>query len=82
MSLKKYSGIIKLKKDPLQIQKELRKEVHSLIEKADNGFLFDGLLRLSRGIYDYIAEDSVSASKHVKRTLSQMAKSLGHVPEK
>lgn len=34
------------------------------------------------GIYDYIAEDSVSAAKHVKRTLSQMAKSLGHFPEK
>lgn len=34
------------------------------------------------GIYDYIAEDSVSAAKHVKMTLSQLAKSLGNFPEK
>ncbi|MDX2432542.1 MAG: type II toxin-antitoxin system RelE/ParE family toxin [Bacteroides sp.] len=33
-------------------------------------------------IYNYIAADSISAAKHVKRTLSQIAKSLGNFPEK
>jgi plasmid stabilization system protein ParE len=34
------------------------------------------------GIYDFIAEDSVSAARHVKKSLAQLAKSLGHFPEK
>lgn len=34
------------------------------------------------GIYDYIAKDSVSAAKHVKKTLIQLGGSLGHFPEK
>lgn len=33
-------------------------------------------------IYEYIAEDSVSAARHVKKSLAQLAKSLGHFPEK
>lgn len=34
------------------------------------------------GIYEYIAEDSESAARHVKKSLTQLAKSLGHFPEK
>ncbi|MFO7669882.1 MAG: type II toxin-antitoxin system RelE/ParE family toxin [Bacteroidales bacterium] len=34
------------------------------------------------GIYDYIAEDSVSAARNVKKTLIQLGGSLGHFPEK
>lgn len=34
------------------------------------------------GIYEYIAEDSVSAARRVKKSLAQLAKSLGHFPEK
>lgn len=34
------------------------------------------------GIYDFIAEDSVSAARHVKKTLVRLAGSLGHLPEK
>ena len=34
------------------------------------------------GIYEYIAEDSVSAARYVKKSLAQLAKSLGHFPEK
>ncbi|MEZ5071936.1 MAG: type II toxin-antitoxin system RelE/ParE family toxin [Bacteroidales bacterium] len=33
-------------------------------------------------IYEYIARDSVSAAKHVKKTLVQLAGSLGFLPEK
>ena len=34
------------------------------------------------GIYDHIAEDSVSAARHVKKTLVQLGGTLGHFPEK
>ncbi len=33
-------------------------------------------------IYDYIAEDSVSAARYVKKSLVQLGGSLGHFPEK
>jgi plasmid stabilization system protein ParE len=33
-------------------------------------------------IYNYIAEDSVSAARRVKKSLVQLARSLGHFPEK
>lgn len=33
-------------------------------------------------IYDYIAEDSVNAARHVKKNLIQLGGSLGHFPEK
>ncbi len=34
------------------------------------------------GIYDYIAGDSVSAARYVKKTLIQLGGSLDHFPEK
>ncbi len=34
------------------------------------------------GIYNYIAEDSVSGARHVKKALVQLAGSLGNFPEK
>ncbi len=34
------------------------------------------------GIYDHIAEDSVSSAKYVKKSLIQLGGSLGHFPEK
>ena len=33
-------------------------------------------------IYDYIAKDSVSAARYVKKSLVQLGGSLGHFPEK
>lgn len=33
-------------------------------------------------IYEYIAEDSVDAARYVKKSLAELAKSLGHFPEK
>lgn len=33
-------------------------------------------------IYDYIAQDSVSAARHVKKSLVQLGNSLGRFPEK
>lgn len=33
-------------------------------------------------IYDHIAEDSVDAARHVKKSLIQLGNSLGHFPEK
>ncbi len=33
-------------------------------------------------IFDYIAADSISTARHVKKSLIQLAKSLGHFPEK
>ena len=34
------------------------------------------------GIYDHIAEDSVSSAKYVKKSLIQLGGSLGHFPKK
>jgi plasmid stabilization system protein ParE len=34
------------------------------------------------GIYDYIAQDSVSAARYVKKSLIQLGGTLGHFPEK
>jgi plasmid stabilization system protein ParE len=34
------------------------------------------------GIYEFIAEDSVSAARHVKKTLIKLANTLGDFPEK
>ena len=33
-------------------------------------------------IYDFIAEDSISAARYVKKSLIQLGGSLGHFPEK
>jgi plasmid stabilization system protein ParE len=33
-------------------------------------------------IYDHIAEDSVNAARHVKKSLIQLGNSLGYLPEK
>lgn len=66
---------VKLSENNIMGTAEFRKEVRSYKDKADESFLFDG-------IYNHIAEDSVSAARLVKKSLVQLGGTLGHFPEK